>query len=129
MPTYPLLQQGGTAGTVVPEIAGLLSAEIAAHGALHVSVLGDSAGGTIALAAVEYLVANNEAVPASMVLLSPAVDLSLTNPNIPLELNHDPFFPPLGNGVYNFAKVWAGNLPASQRRSAAYWPTAGSTIG
>ncbi|MGO8940672.1 MAG: PE domain-containing protein [Mycobacterium sp.] len=113
VPIYPLLQQGGTAGTVVPAIAGLLSTEIAAHGAPHVSVLGDSAGGTIALAAVEYLVANNEAVPASMVLLSPAVDLSLTNPNIPLELNHDPFFPPLGNGVYNFAKVWAGNLPVT----------------
>ena len=78
VPIYPLLQQGGTAGTVVPEIAGLLSTEIAAHGASHVSVLGDSAGGTIALAAVEYMVANNEAVPASMVLLSPAVDLSLS---------------------------------------------------
>ena len=77
VPIYPLLQQGGTAGTVVPEIAGFISTEIAAHGASHVSVLGDSSGGTIALAAAEYLVANNEAVPASMVLLSPALDLSL----------------------------------------------------
>src|SRR5262249_6160837 len=84
VPIYPLTQQGGTAGQVVPAMAGLISTEIAAHGASHVSVLGDSAGGTIALGAAEYLVANNEAVPASMVLLSPALDLGFTNPNIGL---------------------------------------------
>ena len=61
VPIYPLAQQGGTAGVVVPEIAGLISTEIAAHGAPNVSVYGDSAGGTIGLAAVEYLVANNQA--------------------------------------------------------------------
>ncbi len=37
VPIYPLLQQGGTAGTVVPAIAGLLSTEIAAHGAPQLS--------------------------------------------------------------------------------------------
>ena len=82
VPIYPLIQQGGTAGVVVPKMAGLISSEIAAHGASHVSVLGDSAGGSIALASVEYLVANNETVPASMVLLSPVVDNSWSNPNI-----------------------------------------------
>ena len=71
VPLYPLLQQGGTAGTVVPNMAGFISTEIAAHGASHVSVLGDSARGTIALAAVEYMVAHGEPVPSSMVLLSP----------------------------------------------------------
>ena len=53
VPIYPLIQQGGTAGTVVPEMAGLISTQIALHGASNVSVLGDSAGGTIALSAVE----------------------------------------------------------------------------
>ena len=76
VPIYPLMQQGGTAGVVVPEMAGLISTEIARHGASHVSVLGDSAGGTLALASVEYMAANNEAVPASMVLLSPWLDVS-----------------------------------------------------
>ena len=71
-----MLPQGGTAGTVVPEMAGLISTEIAAHGAPHVSVIGDSAGGNLALAAVEYLVANHETVPASMVLLSPWLDVA-----------------------------------------------------
>ncbi len=109
VPIYPLMQQGGTAGVVVPKIAGLISTEITAHGASHVSVLGDSAGGTLALASVEYLVANNQAVPASMVLLSPWLDVSDTNPNIAYV--HDPYLPPLGSGAQNIGKVWAGNLP------------------
>jgi len=109
VPIYPLMQQGGTAGVVVPKMAGLISTEITAYGASHVSVLGDSAGGTLALASVEYLVANNQAVPAAMVLLSPWLDVSDTNPNIAYV--HDPYLPPLGSGAQNIGKVWAGNLP------------------
>ncbi|SPM32009.1 PE domain-containing protein [Mycobacterium terramassiliense] len=109
VPIYPLMQQGGTAGTVVPAMAGLISSEIAAHGASHVSVIGDSAGGTLALAAVESMVANNETVPASMVLLSPWLDVSDTNPNIGFV--HDPLLPPLGTGAQQIGKIWAGGLP------------------
>ena len=106
VPIYPLAQQGGTAGVVVPEIAGLISTEIAAHGAPNVSVYGDSAGGTIGLAAVEYLVANNQAVPASMVLLSPALELAMTNPNIAFV--HDPLLNVAAG--QQVGKEWAGNL-------------------
>ena len=109
VPIYPLMQQGGTAGTVVPEMAGLISTEIAQHGGPHVSVLGDSAGGTLALAAVEYMAANHETVPAAMVLLSPWLDVSDTNPNIGFV--HDPLLPPLGSGAQQIGKIWAGGLP------------------
>ena len=107
IPIYPLVQQGGTAGTVVPETAGIISMEIAQHGASNVSVYGDSAGGNLALASVQYLVANNETVPASMVLLSPWLDAALTNPNIAFV--HDPLLNagPLGQ----VGKEWAGGLP------------------
>ena len=107
VPIYPLLQQGGTAGTVVPEMAGLISMEIAQHGAPNVSVYGDSAGGTLALAAVENLVANNETVPASMVLLSPWLNVALNNPNIAFV--HDPLLP-VGPGQ-QIGNEWAGGLP------------------
>jgi triacylglycerol lipase len=107
VPIYPLLQQGGTAGVVVPEMAGLIESEIAAHGASNVSVYGDSAGGNLALAAAEYLVANNEAVPASMVLLSPWLNVALNNPNIGFV--HDPLLP-VGPGQ-QIGKEWAGGLP------------------
>jgi triacylglycerol lipase len=109
VPIYPLLQQGGTAGTVVPNMAGFISTEIAAHGAPHVSVIGDSAGGNLALAAAEYMVAHGETVPASMVLLSPWLNLAMTNPNIALV--QDPLLS-LGPAQI-LGKEWAGNLPVS----------------
>ena len=71
VPIYPLLQQGGTAGTVVPKMADFIASQDAQHGPSNVSVIGDSAGGNLALASVEYLVAHGEPVPSSMVLLSP----------------------------------------------------------
>jgi triacylglycerol lipase len=126
VPIYPLMQQGGTAGVVVPAMAGLISAEIAAHGAPHVSVQGDSAGGTLALAAVEYMVANPMLgpVPASMVLLSPWLDVSDSNPNIGYV--HDPYLPPLGTGAQNIGKIWAGGLPEN---NALVSPLYGSLKG
>ena len=107
VPIYPLATEGATAGTVEPEIASLISSEIATEGASHVSVLGDSAGGGIALSAVELLVSEGKAVPDSMVLDSPTLDAALDNPNI--SLVDDP--------ILNVAQLqadgqlWAGDLP------------------
>jgi triacylglycerol lipase len=109
VPIYPLLQQGGTAGTVVPNMAGFISMEAAQHGSSHVSVIGDSAGGNLALAAVEYEVAHGEPIPGSMVLLSPWLDLTMTNPNIAFV--QDPLLP-VGPGQV-IGKEWAGNLPVT----------------
>ncbi|MCV7052324.1 PPE family protein [Mycobacterium heidelbergense] len=109
VPIYPLLQQGGTAATVVPQMAGFISTQIAAYGAPHVSVIGDSAGGNLALAATEYMVAQGDPVPASMVLLSPWLNLAMTNPNIGYV--QDPL---LSVGpAQALGKVWAGSLPVS----------------
>ena len=82
VPIYPLVPQGGTAGTVVPAMADLISSQIDQHGAENVSVYGDSAGGNIALAAVQELVRRGDPVPSHMVLISPALDLTLSNPAI-----------------------------------------------
>ena len=109
VPIYPLLQQGGTAGTVVPQVANYLSWELGQHGASNVSLTGDSAGGNLALAAVQYILAGDPhaAVPASMVLVSPWLDVSLSNPN--LGLVNEPLNPiPVGQQL---GKLWAGNLP------------------
>ena len=82
VPIYPLVPQGGTAGTVVPAMADLISAQIDQHGAENVSVFGDSAGGNIALAAVQEMVRRGDPVPSRMVLSSPALDPTLSNPAI-----------------------------------------------
>ncbi|OBF59354.1 hypothetical protein A5787_21480 [Mycobacterium sp. 852002-50816_SCH5313054-b] len=109
VPIYPLLQQGGTAGTVVPNMAGFINSQIGAHGAPHVSVIGDSAGGNLALAATEYMVTQGDPVPGSMVLLSPWLNLAMTNPNIAFV--QDPLLP-LGPAQV-IGKEWAGSLPVS----------------
>ncbi|WP_157897843.1 alpha/beta hydrolase [Mycolicibacterium rutilum] len=93
VPLYPLANAqgtGGTAKTVVPTVADFIAAQVDTHGRDNVSVLGDSAGGSIALAAAQELVRRCDGdqaclaatLPGRLVLLSPALDSSMTNPAI-----------------------------------------------
>jgi triacylglycerol lipase len=109
VPIYPLVPQGGTAGTVVPAMADLISAQIDQHGAENVSVYGDSLGGTIGLAAVQELVRRGDSVPSHMVLISPALDLSFSNPAS--QFIDDPVFSGLFlSTLLKNAQLWAGDL-------------------
>jgi triacylglycerol lipase len=122
VPIYPLVSQGGTAGVVVPKMAGLIESEITAHGNSHVSVLGDSAGASIALSSVEYLVAHNETVPHSMVLLSPVVDQTFSNPAVG---SVNSWLPPPAI-LRQVAQTWAGDLPLTDYEvSPLYGPLKG----
>jgi acetyl esterase/lipase len=82
VPVYPLATEGGTAGSVIPKIADLISDQIASHHDGRVCVYGDSAGGGLALSAVQHLVAGDKPVPASLVLVSPFLDVTMSNPAI-----------------------------------------------
>lgn len=106
VPIYPLLQQGATAQPVVTNMAGFIHQEVGLYGAPRVSVIGDSAGGNLALASVEYMVTQHQTVPGSMVLLSPWLDLTMSNPNIGLV--QDPLLP-LGPAQV-IGREWAGSL-------------------
>lgn len=106
VPIYPLVQDGGTAGTVVPAIADLIEQHVEDHGAENVSVFGDSAGGTIALAAAQLLAGRGATQPASMVLASPVLDLTFSNPN--LALADDPLADP--DEGRRVGRLWAGDL-------------------
>jgi len=106
VPIYPLLQQGGTAGLVVPAMANLISEQVGLHGPTNVSVIGDSAGGNLALAATQYIAGNGLNQAGSMVLLSPWLDVSMTNPNIAFV--QDPLLP-LGP-AQQIGRAWAGGL-------------------
>ena len=64
------------------KIANLISDQIASHPNGRVGVYGDSAGGGLALSAIQRLVADNEPVPASLVLVSPLLDVTMSNPAI-----------------------------------------------
>jgi acetyl esterase/lipase len=104
VPIYPLAPQG-TAGTVVPAMADLISSQIDQHGAQNVSVFGDSAGGDIALAAVQELVRRGDPVPSHMVLSSPGLDLTFSNPA--MQFIDDPILSPQ---ILRQAQQWAGDL-------------------
>jgi triacylglycerol lipase len=103
-PIYPLAPQG-TAGTVVPVMADLISSQIDQHGPENVSVYGDSAGGGIALTAVQELVRRGDPVPSHLVLISPALDLTFSNPAI--QFIDDPILP---LDAAPEAQQWAGDL-------------------
>ncbi|WP_197518782.1 alpha/beta hydrolase fold domain-containing protein [Mycobacterium sp. ACS1612] len=109
VPIYPVVPQGGTAATVVPAMADLISSQIDQRGAENVSVYGDSLGGTIGLAAVQELVRRGDSVPSHMVLISPALDLTFNNPAI--QFVDDPVFSGLFfSNVRANAQLWAGDL-------------------
>lgn len=76
-------------------------------GAGRVSVMGDSSGGGIALALAQRLRADGLAQPANLILLSPWLDASLTNPEIPTLDKIDPFLDHAG-------MQWAGRAYAKE---------------
>ena len=121
VPIYPLAPQG-TAATVVPQIADLISAQIDQHGAENVSVYGDSAGGGLALAAVQELVRRGDPVPSHMVLISPALDVTLSDPAS--QTIDDPYLN--ASEVQAWGRLWAGDLDLADPRVS---PLFGSLAG
>lgn len=80
---------------------------------LPVFLMGDSAGGGLALGFAEELVENGEPMPQKMVLLSPWVDITLTNPAIAQFEASD-----ISLAVYGLVecgKMWAGTLNVNDR--------------
>ncbi|KMO67684.1 alpha/beta hydrolase fold domain-containing protein [Mycolicibacterium chlorophenolicum] len=109
VPIYPLVRHGGTASTIVPTIADLVGAQIDHIGADHVSVYGDSAGGEILFSAVQELVRRGSPVPFRMVLSSPVVDATFTDPAIPL-VNDPVFTGPVLSDLNKIARRYADGL-------------------
>ncbi|WNG92936.1 alpha/beta hydrolase [Mycobacterium sp. ITM-2016-00318] len=107
VPDYPLIgEPGGTADVVVPQTAALISQVIATNGAKNTYVLGDSAGGGLALAAVQLLVVSGAATPRRMVLLAPWLDATVSDPASAAMLD------PLLNvaTLRRDGELWAGEL-------------------
>ncbi|RDH78400.1 alpha/beta hydrolase [Mycolicibacterium moriokaense] len=118
VPVYPLATDGGSAGSVVPSIADL----IASHSDSRVGVYGDSAGGGLVLAAVQRLVADGRPVPTSLVLVSPFLDVTMSNPAIASV--DDPVLDPAS--LRKSGLMWAGALdPKDPLVSPLYGSLAG----
>ncbi len=111
VPMYPLVSQGGTAATGVPQMADFIAGMVAQYGAENVSVLGDSAGGGLALAATQELVTRGETTPGHLVLLSPWLDVTLSDPAIALV--DDPVTSNAIPALKLAGLAWAGTLSTS----------------
>ncbi|WP_226435958.1 MULTISPECIES: alpha/beta hydrolase fold domain-containing protein [Rhodococcus] len=111
VPIYPLVPFG-TADRVVAGVVDLVRRNRDRFGQVHLA--GDSAGGQIALsAAIVLRDVHNVTVPRT-VLISPAVDLSMTNPEIDRIQPVDPW---LGReGTRLFIDHWRGELPLDDPR-------------
>ena len=121
VPDYTL-SPAGTAETVVPVMTDYISQVIAQNGAANVSVVGDSSGGGLALLAVQELVQRNSTVPGHLVLLSPWLDVSMSDPRS-AQIND-----PLLNvpGLAKYGEEWAGGLST---QSPLVSPLYGSLAG
>ena len=110
VPIYPLVPFG-TAAQVVPAVADLVRTSTTRFGRTYLA--GDSAGGQVALSAALLLRDAQHTVPRTL-LISPALDLSLSNPEIDLLQPHDPW---LGrDGTRVMIEHWRGTLALSDPR-------------
>ena len=105
--------------------AGLASVEavfdalVAEVGAENISVVGDSAGGGLALAFCQQLSRHGKPLPASQVLFFPWLDVTVSDPSQPAlqPLDHVISIPALRKA----GESWAGNLgPASPLASPLF---------
>lgn len=105
VPVYPLVPFG-TAGPTRDRIVELVHGSLGTHG--PTCLAGDSAGGQIALSAALRLREDGVTLPMTT-LISPAVDLTWSNPRIPEVQPTDPWLGTPGGVV--LAEAWRGGLP------------------
>jgi acetyl esterase/lipase len=113
VPIYPLLPRG-TALESVEGVAGLVRSEVQRWGPERVSLGGDSAGGQIALSAAVLLRDADALQLRRILLISPALDLTLGNPEMDAVEPTDPWLHRAG--VRHLAEKWRGALPLTDPR-------------
>lgn len=98
MPAYPLAHEGGTAASVVPRVVDICEGSQG-----PVILIGDSAGGSIAMSA--SLLLTRRGTPATLtVLISPALDLRFSNPEMDAVQSSDPWL--VKKGQLELAEMW-----------------------
>lgn len=105
VPIYPLAPHG-TAGRIVPIVADLIADLIRERGPDRVAVEGDSAGAGLALAAVQEVLRRGIESPARLVLISPFLDVTLSDPRS--RTINDPFLSI--DALREWGRQWAGDL-------------------
>ncbi|GAB2454819.1 acetyl esterase/lipase [Conyzicola lurida] len=105
LPIYPLVPFG-TATDAAAGVSTIVRESIERYGSA--SIAGDSAGGQIALSVAQVLRDEHGVVLPRTVLISPALDLTWSNPRIPAVQPTDPWLGVPGGRV--LAEKWRGDL-------------------
>jgi len=74
----------------------------------NISIIGDSVGGLLSIALVQRSIQHNILLPKQLILISPVMDASMSNPEIDKIEHYDPVLSKAG--VISAKKMCAGNL-------------------
>jgi acetyl esterase/lipase len=107
VPVYPLAPRA-TASDVVPTATDIVADLINEVGTNGLALMGDSAGGGMALAVAMQLRDRGLPAPRHTVLISPWLDVSMSDPSIPALDRVDPILAPAGLKVA--ASMYRGTL-------------------
>ncbi|QWP77118.1 alpha/beta fold hydrolase [Lysobacter sp. K5869] len=107
VPIYPLAPRA-TARDLVPATGALLRDVLRDAGAAEVTVVGNSAGAGLALAAAQWLRDRGHRQPDALVLVSPGVNAALDTPQRAAIAGYDPLQDLAG--ILEAAKLYAGDL-------------------
>lgn len=122
VPGYGLAPQH-TYREAYPFVTAVYRDLLAQVDAATVSIVGDSAGGGLALGLAQTLGAAGLLQPKRLVLISPWLDLTLGNPDLPTVEARDPWL--CSVGLAEAARVWAGgDDPTDPRLSPGNGPVA-----
>lgn len=113
VPIYPLAPTE-TAKTTVARASEIAESVTMEYGSEHVVLMGDSAGGGMALAVAQQLRDAGVASVAHIVLISPWLDVAMTDPEIEKIAPHDPWLAVPGTRLAG--ELYRGELPVDDPR-------------
>lgn len=110
LPDYPLAPEY-TVSDVFEYLMPVYRSFHAAHSELPGIIMGDSSGGNLALGLARHCIRDGMGVPRGLVLLSPWLDLDMTNPRIDEQADSDPVLD--AGRLRGYAQKYAGKLSTS----------------
>jgi monoterpene epsilon-lactone hydrolase len=123
VPSYGLAPQH-TYRDAYPFLTAVYRQLLAEVDASAVTLVGDSAGGGLALGFAQTLLGSDLPQPRRLVLISPWLDLTLSHPDLPAVELRDPWLSSVG--LAEAARSWAGgDDPTDPRLSPGNGPLAG----
>jgi acetyl esterase/lipase len=113
VPFYPLATtDAGAAVRVIPATADFISQQIDRFGAANVSIYGDSSGANLAFLTMREMILRGDELPSGVVIISLAVDGTLSNPDI--ATIDDPVFDI--DNLDSYANHWGDGIPDGDPR-------------